>query len=139
MTGQQFIFGGSSDSGAQDITVTDNYGYSDPDGSGDLGEYYWSWGQIVDMTITGNCLVGGLHYWHKKNTLANASNNTFFGTLGGGYIPSTFAKGTNGNEVIKDALGPVICDVFKRAKWAEVDEYRTRVTDWEISRYLELA
>jgi glutamine synthetase len=43
------------------------------------------------------------------------------------------------NEVIKDALGPVICDVFKRAKWAEVDEYRTRVTDWEISRYLELA
>ena len=43
------------------------------------------------------------------------------------------------NDVIKDALGPVICDVFKRAKWAEVEEYRTRVTDWEISRYLELA
>jgi glutamine synthetase len=43
------------------------------------------------------------------------------------------------NEVIKEALGPVICDVFKRAKWAEVEEYRTRVTDWEISRYLELA
>ncbi len=43
------------------------------------------------------------------------------------------------NKVIKDALGPVICDVFQRAKWAEVEEYRTRVTDWEISRYLELA
>jgi len=43
------------------------------------------------------------------------------------------------NDVIKEALGPVICDVFKRAKWAEVEEYRTRVTDWEISRYLELA
>jgi glutamine synthetase len=43
------------------------------------------------------------------------------------------------NQVIKDALGPVICDVFKRAKWAEVEEYRTRVTDWEISRYLEVA
>ncbi len=43
------------------------------------------------------------------------------------------------NDVIKSALGPVICDVFSRAKWAEVDEYRTRVTDWEISRYLELA
>jgi glutamine synthetase len=43
------------------------------------------------------------------------------------------------NQVIKTALGPVICEVFSRAKWAEVDEYRTRVTDWEISRYLELA
>ena len=43
------------------------------------------------------------------------------------------------NSVIKDALGHVICDVFQRAKWAEVEEYRTRVTDWEISRYLELA
>ena len=43
------------------------------------------------------------------------------------------------NEVIKDALGSTICDVFSRAKWAEVEEYRTRVTDWEISRYLELA
>ena len=42
-------------------------------------------------------------------------------------------------DVIKDALGPTICQVFSRAKWAEVDEYRTRVTDWEISRYLELA
>ena len=42
-------------------------------------------------------------------------------------------------EVIKEALGPTICQVFNRAKWAEVDEYRTRVTDWEISRYLELA
>lgn len=43
------------------------------------------------------------------------------------------------SDVIKDALGPVITGVFSRAKWAEVDEYRTRVTDWEISRYLEVA
>ena len=43
------------------------------------------------------------------------------------------------NDVIKSALGSAICNVFSRAKWAEVDEYRTRVTDWEISRYLELA
>jgi glutamine synthetase len=34
-------------------------------------------------------------------------------------------------------LGPVIYESFKRAKCAEVDEYRTRVTDWEVSRYLE--
>ena len=42
-------------------------------------------------------------------------------------------------DVIQDALGPTICEVFSRAKWVEVDEYRTRVTDWEVSRYLELA
>ena len=42
-------------------------------------------------------------------------------------------------DVIQKALGSTICDVFSRAKWAEVDEYRTRVTDWEVSRYLELA
>jgi len=43
------------------------------------------------------------------------------------------------NDVIQDALGSTICDVFRRAKWAEVEEYRTRVTDWEVSRYLEVA
>jgi len=43
------------------------------------------------------------------------------------------------DEIINTALGSTICDVFRRAKWAEVDEYRTRVTDWEISRYLEVA
>jgi len=43
------------------------------------------------------------------------------------------------DDVIKKALGSTICGVFSRAKWAEVEEYRTRVTDWEISRYLELA
>ena len=57
-------------------------------------------------------------------------------------LPGSLAEAMHefeGNEVIKNALGPVICDVFSRAKWAEVHEYRTRVTDWEISRYLELA
>ncbi len=43
------------------------------------------------------------------------------------------------DDVIKNALGETICRVFSRAKWAEVEEYRTRVTDWEIGRYLELA
>lgn len=43
------------------------------------------------------------------------------------------------NQVIKDALGDMIVEVFQRAKWAEVEEYRTRVTDWEVRRYLEVA
>lgn len=41
------------------------------------------------------------------------------------------------DAILKDALGQAIYESFQRAKWAEVEEYRTRVTDWEVSRYLE--
>lgn len=57
-------------------------------------------------------------------------------------LPGSLAEAMrefDANQVIKAALGTTICDVFSRAKWAEVEEYRTRVTDWEIARYLELA
>jgi glutamine synthetase len=43
------------------------------------------------------------------------------------------------DNVLKKALGSLTFDTFCRAKWAEVDEYRTRVTDWELERYLETA
>lgn len=43
------------------------------------------------------------------------------------------------DDVLKDALGCDIYEAFCRAKWAEVEEYRTSVTDWEVERYLELA
>ncbi len=43
------------------------------------------------------------------------------------------------DEVLKEALGPVTTEAFLRAKWAEVEEYRMKVTDWEIQRYLETA
>lgn len=43
------------------------------------------------------------------------------------------------DEVLKEALGPVTYEAFLRAKWAEVEEYRMKVTDWEIERYLETA
>jgi glutamine synthetase len=43
------------------------------------------------------------------------------------------------DEVIKGALGTVIFDAFKRAKLEEIEEYRLKVTDWELERYLELA
>jgi glutamine synthetase len=43
------------------------------------------------------------------------------------------------DSVLKDALGEVAYDAFKRAKWAEVEESRMRVTDWELERYLEVA
>jgi glutamine synthetase len=42
------------------------------------------------------------------------------------------------DEVIKEALGPDIYETFSRAKWAEIEEYRMKVTDWELERYLEV-
>ena len=42
------------------------------------------------------------------------------------------------DEVIKEALGSSAYESFTRAKWAEVEDYRTRVTDWEVERYLEV-
>ncbi len=43
------------------------------------------------------------------------------------------------NKILKDALGPNIYEAFIRAKWAEVEEYRMKISDWEVERYLELA
>jgi glutamine synthetase len=43
------------------------------------------------------------------------------------------------DQVIVNALGNEIYEAFSRAKWAEVEEYRTVVTDWEVSRYLEVS
>lgn len=43
------------------------------------------------------------------------------------------------DEVIVSALGPELFEAFTRAKRAEWDAYRTRVTDWEIEYYLETA
>ena len=43
------------------------------------------------------------------------------------------------DEVLKGALGAELYEAFGRAKWAEVEENRMRVTDWEVERYLEQA
>ena len=43
------------------------------------------------------------------------------------------------DTLLKDTLGPQMYESFTRAKWAEVEEYRTTVMDWEIKRYLEVA
>ena len=57
-------------------------------------------------------------------------------------LPGSLAEALNlleDDTVIQDALGPVMYESFRRAKWAEVDEYRMKVTDWELERYLEIA
>ena len=59
-----------------------------------------------------------------------------------GALPGSLAEAMHEfekSDVIKNALGEEICRAFSRAKWAEVEEYRTRVTDWEVQRYLEVA
>ena len=43
------------------------------------------------------------------------------------------------DPVLMEALGPVTYDAFRRAKWAEIEEYRMKVSDWEVERYLEQA
>ena len=62
--------------------------------------------------------------------------------LGVKELPGSLAEALGeleNDEVIKSALGEVTYEAFTRAKWAEWDDYRLRVTDFEIERYLETA
>lgn len=57
-------------------------------------------------------------------------------------LPGSLAEALReleGDDIIKEALGPVTYDAFSRAKWAEVEDYRMKVSDWEVERYLETA
>ncbi len=59
-----------------------------------------------------------------------------------GELPGALAEALRELEsdtVLQDALGPMIYEAFRRAKWAEVEEYRMKVSDWEIEHYLEQA
>lgn len=62
--------------------------------------------------------------------------------LGVGELPGSLAEALvelEKDAILKDALGPVVYEAFVRAKWEEWDEFRLRVTDYEIERYLEIA
>ena len=64
------------------------------------------------------------------------------GKLGVKELPGSLSEALtelDSDEVIKSALGTVTYEAFTRAKWAEWDEYRLRVTDFEVERYLETA
>ncbi len=57
-------------------------------------------------------------------------------------LPGSLAEAMRELEadtVLQAALGPSTYEAFQRAKWAEIEESRTHVTDWEVERYLELA
>lgn len=62
--------------------------------------------------------------------------------LGVNELPGSLGEALQELEadaVIKDVLGPVVYEAFTRAKLEEIEEYHTKVTDWEVERYLELA
>ncbi len=62
--------------------------------------------------------------------------------MGVGELPGSLAEAltaVEGDSVVKAALGETIYEGYMRAKWEEWDEFRLRVTDYEIHRYLETA
>ena len=62
--------------------------------------------------------------------------------MGVGELPGSLAEALDElakDEVVKAALGTTTYEAFARAKWEEWDEFRLRVTDYEIERYLEVA
>jgi glutamine synthetase len=57
-----------------------------------------------------------------------------------GVLPDTLGEALRelaADPVVRDALGEHVYQAFVRAKQAEWDEYRVRVTEWELARYLE--
>lgn len=57
------------------------------------------------------------------------------------YLPESLNRALDAfeeDEVIKDALGPYISDLFLNAKRLEWREYRLEVTEWELQKYLSL-
>lgn len=57
-----------------------------------------------------------------------------------GVLPGTLDEALQelaADAVIKEALGEHVYQAFSRAKQAEWNDYRIRVTEWELARYLE--
>jgi glutamine synthetase len=57
-----------------------------------------------------------------------------------GVLPGTLGEALRAlscDPVIRAALGEHVAQAFVRAKAAEWDDYRIRVTEWELERYLE--
>lgn len=62
--------------------------------------------------------------------------------LGVSELPGSLAESLSElskDDVLKTSLGSYLTEAYLRAKWEEWDEFRLRVTDYEIERYLETA
>jgi glutamine synthetase len=88
----------------------------------------------IDNKMTPPAPLNNVNLYHL-----NAEERT---KMGVGSLPGSLAESLTElakDKVIMDALGPVTYEAFARAKWEEWDEFRLRVTDYEIERYLEVA
>jgi len=59
-----------------------------------------------------------------------------------GSLPGSLSEALRELEkdtLLQEALGLTIYEAFTRAKWAEVEDSRMHVTDWEVEKYLEVA
>jgi glutamine synthetase len=70
-------------------------------------------------------------YDFGEDDLLERSIGLLPGTLGGAL------RELAADSVVRNALGEHVYQAFARAKQAEWDDYRIRVTDWELDRYLE--
>jgi glutamine synthetase len=95
-------------------------------------------------------LAAGLDGIDKKMLVPNPLNNLNIydltekerSRLKIGSLPGSLAEALtelDHDSVLKGALGGYLYEAFTREKWAEWDEYRTHVTDWELEHYLEIA
>ncbi len=58
-----------------------------------------------------------------------------------GSLPGTLQEALeelSKDEVVKTALGPHVLDRYMEAKYQEWNEYRTRIHQWELDRYLAI-
>jgi glutamine synthetase len=55
-----------------------------------------------------------------------------------GSLPEALAE-LEADTLLREALGEDIFEAFHRAKMAEWDLFRVRVTDWEVETYLQVA
>lgn len=61
-------------------------------------------------------------------------------TMGIASLPGSLAESLHELEqdkVLRDALGETMYEAFMRSRWAEVEDYRLHVMDWEVERYLQ--
>ena len=92
-------------------------------------------------------LWAGLDGMHRKLTPPDPVeedvyhfDNTRLQELDIATLPGSLAEALRDMEatpLMREALGEHCYEAFRRAKWAEWDEYRIQVTDWELKRYLE--
>jgi glutamine synthetase len=85
----------------------------------------------VENKMTAPPAVNEDVYDFDENDLRERSIGVLPGTLGEAL------RALSADQVIRDALGEHVYEAFSRAKQVEWDDYRVRVTEWELTRYLE--